>query len=272
MMVWKLSELPAYWKANGEKVLTSMLDGTYTMGLIKQSEIVNYKGKHRTISLMNSSDRLIYRATFQILNSVIDSKLSEHSYAYREKKGVLEAVKQAANYIEIASLSNIRANLKYYQRRKESSKFQTNVDKMSEYIRQINEATNISNLMLIEAQARQNYYQCFNFIIENPDFKFEKRTRRPPRDAINALISFGNTLLYQRIANEINRTGLDIRIFEFDRKSPGDFEVQGVAFKFFLLSPKAMEYAGSKFLNSFVTPREQASDSDITRHSISVWV
>lgn len=95
----KLSELPAYWKANGEKVIASLLDGTYTMGFIKQSEIVNYKGKHRTISLMNSSDRLIYRATFQILNSVIDPKLSEHSYAYREKKGVLEAVKQAANYI-----------------------------------------------------------------------------------------------------------------------------------------------------------------------------
>ncbi len=39
-----------------------------------------------------------------------------------------------------------------------------------------------------------------------------KRTRRPPKDPLNAMISFGNTLLYQRIANEINRTSLDIRI------------------------------------------------------------
>ena len=29
---------------------------------------------------------------------------------------------------------------------------------------------------------------------------------------IKTLISFGNTMLYQRIANEINRTSLDIRI------------------------------------------------------------
>ena len=43
-------------------------------------------------------------------------------------------------------------------------------------------------------------------------FTFKKRTKRPPEDPLNAMISFGNTLLYQRFANEINRTSLDIRI------------------------------------------------------------
>lgn len=66
--------------------------------------------------------------------------------------------------------------------------------------------------MTIEAQSRQKYYQCFNEILNDEDFIFEKRTRRPPEDPLNAMISFGNTLLYQRIANEINRTSLDIRI------------------------------------------------------------
>lgn len=117
-----------------------------------------------------------------------------------------------ARKLEMASISNIRANLKYYQRRKNSTELQENADKMSVYIKQMNEASSVAGLMLIEAQARQKYYQCFNYIIENSDFKFEKRTRRPPQDQINAMISFGNTLLYQRIANEINRTSLDIRI------------------------------------------------------------
>ena len=48
--------------------------------------------------------------------------------------------------------------------------------------------------------------------MEGKQFYFDKRTRRPPQDPLNAMISFGNTLLYQRIANEINRTSLDIRI------------------------------------------------------------
>lgn len=414
----KLSELPDYWNANGRKIIDSILDETYTMGSVKQSEIVNYKGKRRTISLMNSSDRLIYRAVFQLMNSSLDIELSPYSYAYRENKGVLEAVKQAASYmengnvwcvevdihdyfdninhqilleklhryisdekvmhlldvylkctvvddhiifqkeegilqggplspllgnfylneldrymeekqyhfcrfgddiniycstyeeaigclddtrshienqemlplnhkktgifkgtnrkylgyrfivkgtkiiakhnilfeneegkkyipvettdslyiysnvivsgsflefanrkglsvcfidkygekvgafvpqnnkrniktelkqlrvydsekdrlclarkLEIASLSNIRANLKYYQRRKESLKFQSSIEKISDYIRKMNEAVSVSELMLIEAQARQMYYQCFNFIIENTDFR-----------------------------------------------------------------------------------------------------
>ena len=79
-------------------------------------------------------------------------------------------------------------------------------------IKELNEARDITQLMMIEARARQKYYSCFNYILENKKFRFEKRTRRPPRDPLNAMISFGNTLLYQKIANEINRTSLDICI------------------------------------------------------------
>ena len=84
--------------------------------------------------------------------------------------------------------------------------------KVSALIKLLNEAKSVTQLMTIEAQARQKYYHCFNWILDDKDFIFEKRTRRPPEDPLNAMISFGNTLLYQRIANEINRTSLDIRI------------------------------------------------------------
>lgn len=52
----------------------------------------------------------------------------------------------------------------------------------------------------------------FNEIIHVSGFEFTKRTRRPPKDALNAMISFGNTILYNRIAMEIHKTSLDIRI------------------------------------------------------------
>ena len=44
------------------------------------------------------------------------------------------------------------------------------------------------------------------------EFAFENRSRRPPRNPINAMISFGNVVLYQKIATEIYKTSLDIRI------------------------------------------------------------
>lgn len=102
--------------------------------------------------------------------------------------------------------------IRYYKRRKEDEKLGTAVDDLSKLIQQLNEAKSVTQLMTVEAQARQKYYHCFNWILDDPDFIFEKRTRRPPEDPLNAMISFGNTLLYQRIANEINRTALDIRI------------------------------------------------------------
>ena len=119
---------------------------------------------------------------------------------------------ELAKKLEIASVFNIRANLRYYERRKEEQQLAKTIADISALIKQLNEAKSVTQLMTIEAQARQKYYHCFNWILDNKDFVFEKRTRRPPEDPLNAMISFGNTLLYQRIANEINRTSLDIRI------------------------------------------------------------
>lgn len=127
---------------------------------------------------------------------------------YDDEKERLELARK----LEIASVFNIRANLRYYKRRKEEQKLATTITDISALIKLLNEAKSVTQLMTIEAQARQKYYHCFNWILDDKDFIFEKRTRRPPEDPLNAMISFGNTLLYQRIANEINRTSLDIRI------------------------------------------------------------
>lgn len=117
-----------------------------------------------------------------------------------------------ARKLEIAGISNLRANLRYYHRRKGRTALKEAIERLSGLIQKMNEAKDVNQLMTIEAQARQHYYRCFNWILEDEDFVFEKRTRRPPEDPLNAMISFGNTLLYQKIANEINRTSLDIRI------------------------------------------------------------
>ena len=79
-------------------------------------------------------------------------------------------------------------------------------------IKEIRNSKDIDGLRLIEARYRQLYYSMFNEIIDDPRFKFTKRTRRPPRDPINAMISFGNTFLYNHIATEIYKSALDIRI------------------------------------------------------------
>ena len=65
--------------------------------------------------------------------------------------------------------------------------------------------------MLIEARMRQKYYCAISTILEGTCFRFSRRTRRPPEDAVNAMMGFGNVCLYQRIATEIHKAGLDTR-------------------------------------------------------------
>ena len=66
--------------------------------------------------------------------------------------------------------------------------------------------------MAFEGNIRKIYYQAFNKIIKNPDFEFDERVKNPPNNPINALISFGNSLLYITALSQIYRTYLDPRI------------------------------------------------------------
>jgi CRISP-associated protein Cas1 len=66
--------------------------------------------------------------------------------------------------------------------------------------------------MQLEGKAREAYYTLFDQVLQHPDFAFGKRTRRPPRNRLNALLSFGNSLLYTTALSEIYQTHLDPRI------------------------------------------------------------
>ena len=52
-----------------------------------------------------------------------------------------------------------------------------------------------------------------------------KRVKRPPDNPINALISFGNTLLYTKTISAIYRTHLDQRISFLHEPSEGRFSL-----------------------------------------------
>lgn len=117
---------------------------------------------------------------------------------------------EMARKLELSGLHNMRANLRYYH--KKSGKLDFYLQHINAQIEEIKNATTVEDLMLIEARARQNYYQSFNDIIQNNDFAFSKRSKRPPKDEINALISFGNTMLYNKILQLIWNTSLNPQI------------------------------------------------------------
>jgi len=67
-------------------------------------------------------------------------------------------------------------------------------------------AQSIHELMGYEGSARKAYYQAFAKAL---GVDFEGRLKRPPKGRLNALISFGNTLLYTETVSRIYQTQLD---------------------------------------------------------------
>lgn len=108
------------------------------------------------------------------------------------------------------SLKNIQQVIRYYRNRGK------NVSETEEKIKvmesKIPMCTCIEELMAIEGNTREYYYGSFDAILGKRDFTFEKRTRRPPRNYLNTLISFGNSMIYTTVLAEIYKTHLDPRI------------------------------------------------------------
>src|SRR5690625_4419327 len=79
---------------------------------------------------------------------------------------------------------------------------------MQSYYSQITDMTTIQKVMGLEGIIRQRYYASFNLILDS-QFAFDDRNKRPPRDPLNALISFGNSLCYTKVLSEIYKTHLN---------------------------------------------------------------
>lgn len=108
------------------------------------------------------------------------------------------------------SMDNMLSVLNYYNRRGKSLERQIkNLKKLKE---RLEDSLDVDEAMAIEGNFRDIYYKCFDEIINNKSFEFVNRTRQPPLNRLNALISFGNTMLYTTVLGEIYRTHLDPRI------------------------------------------------------------
>jgi len=109
------------------------------------------------------------------------------------------------------AINNMNKVLEYYIRRG-AEELSTTLEELSHISSAVETQDSPEALMAIEGNAREIYYSAFDIITNSEDFSFAKRTRRPPQNRLNALISFGNSLLYVTVLSEIYRTHLDPRI------------------------------------------------------------
>lgn len=110
----------------------------------------------------------------------------------------------AQKFVEGAAF-NILKNLRYYQSR--GKELQSHIELIENLSNNICNSTEIDELMGVEGNIRQIYYDAFNEILN--DFAMDGRSKRPPKNEVNALVSFGNMMCYSVCLSQIYHTQLN---------------------------------------------------------------
>jgi len=139
-------------------------------------------------------------------NGLILLKQAEHYLDYPKRLYL------AKKFTEGGFKNIIKLLKEYLRKQKNSDGLKNSLELIKLNLEKLDNAQNVEEIMQIEAKTRKEYYSSWNFLINNKSFYFEKREKRPPSNPINALISFGNSLLYVAILSQIYRTYLDPRI------------------------------------------------------------
>ena len=136
-----------------------------------------YSGSYYTRETLLSGDLLVKQADYYL--------------------NIQKRLELAKLFVEGAA-NNILKVLAYY-------KIENNI---KETLSELNSTNKITEIMNIEGRIRSEYYSKFDEILPD-DFKMEGRSRQPPKNMINSLISFGNSMMYSTVLTELYNTQLN---------------------------------------------------------------
>jgi len=94
-------------------------------------------------------------------------------------------------------------------------------DTIAQRLTMIPRCTSLDSLRGIEGDCAATYFANFNHLITKPDLKFNGRSKRPPLDPVNALLSFLYVLLAHDYRSANESVGLDPQCGFLHRDRPG---------------------------------------------------
>jgi len=225
----------AYLSLKGETVIVEI--GKTKAGqfpLLNFEEIVCFSNRGATPHLMGKCAEMgigisFYSPFGKFLFRVINDEngnvlLRKKQYQISEDEK--QSVPIVKNFI-IGKIYNCKwvldRTLRDHSLRVDVEKIKRAKDVLDDRIKQVMSANFIDEIRGLEGEAAQVYFDCFDDLILNQkdDFCFNGRNRRPPLDNVNAMLSFGYSLLANDCVNGLKSVGLDSFVGFLHKDRPG---------------------------------------------------
>ena len=178
------------------------IDELYVFGsLDANSSLYNFLGQQQIpVHFFDYYEN--YTGSFMPRESLLSGRMLITQVKIQQNKGKRQEI--AKLILEGASFNMVK-NLRYYNSR--GKDLESIIEMIQGLALRINETSSIDELMGIEGNIRKKYYEAFDLVIN--DFNMEGRSYRPPKNEVNALISFGNMMCYSQVLRAIHQTQLN---------------------------------------------------------------
>jgi CRISPR-associated protein Cas1 len=186
-----------------------------------------------------------YSGSFYPKEQLVSGNLTiKQSLCFIEKRLVI------AKAIVESIAANIYETLYHYFRHGKKELKQT-LDWLKDDVKKfLSKDLTIEQILFIEGQIWSRFYDSFKYFLPE-DFVMNKRVKRPPDNPINALVSFGNTLLYTKTISSIYETHLNQTISFLHSPREGRFSLSldiSEAFKPIVVFKTIFDLVGKKRL------------------------
>ena len=182
-------------------------------------------------TLLNEGIPVVYLSAYGRYQGVLMPQISRNSLLRVAQHRVADDPEKClalAKAFVHGKISNMRLML---QRRKWRDKTETDaevtgiessIEGMRKMRGRLPKAENLAELLGLEGNASANYFRSFSSMLNaEMGFSFEHRTRRPPKDPTNALLSFAYSLLTADVISAIQIVGLDPYVGFFHQQTYG---------------------------------------------------
>lgn len=173
------------------------------------------------LSFYNPYGKFLCRVAGESRGNVL---LRKKQYRVSDDKDV--SCKVARNFI-LGKVFNCRwsidRTLRDHGLRIDTERCRNSIDYLSSSMEKIKNAENLDSLRGWEGECASVYFRIFDDLILNQKdtFHFDGRSKRPPLDNVNAMLSFGYTLLANDCAGALEGVGLDSYVGFMHRDRPG---------------------------------------------------